>query len=60
MVQTALAGLVLFALMGVLFLRGKADNKDAIKSVVNMQKMYCVLDLQAKPQPTESPRRVWS
>ena len=27
MVQAALAGLVLFALMGVLFLRGKADNK---------------------------------
>jgi hypothetical protein len=27
MVQAALAGLVLFALMGVLFLRGKADNR---------------------------------
>ena len=27
MVQAALAGLVLFTLMGVLFLRGKADNK---------------------------------
>jgi len=32
-------------------LRGKPIIEGAIKSVVNMQKMYCVLDLQAKPQP---------
>ena len=60
MVQAALAGLVLFALMGVLFLRGKADNRRRNKERREHAENVLRARLAGKTSTPQNRRGVWS